>query len=410
MNDIFIQIASYRDPELKPTIKDLLSNADNPQNLKICIAHQHSKDDQWDNLDDYKDDERFLILDIDYKDSKGACWARNLIQQEYNDEKYTLQLDSHHRFVKGWDTKCIDMLEGLRKKGHKKPLLTSYIPSYNPENDPEERVDNAWAMKFDRFTPEGIIFFLPYYVEKDITEPIPARFYSAHFCFTDGIFCKEVQHDPEMYFHGEEISIAVRAWTWGYDLFHPNEVIAWHEYTRKDRTKHWDDDKDWVNKNTKTHSRVRKLLGVDGEVCTPCNRNSFGRYFFGEERTLEDWQRVMGIRFKDRSIQEAVLNNLIPQERDEPYNPKFRHPLEFNRSRLTCDDYTFAAAIFEDEKGNQLWREDVQADTVNGWLNQEHIILWKEYNGPKPYKWIVWPHSKSKGWVDRIEVSLVTKN
>ncbi len=86
-----------------------------------------------------------------------------------------------------------------------------------------------------------------------MTEPIPARFYSAHFAFTVGQFCKEVPHDPEYYFHGEEISIAVRAYTWGYDLFHPHKVIAWHEYTRKGRTKQWDDDKEWWEKNIKCH-------------------------------------------------------------------------------------------------------------------------------------------------------------
>ena len=35
---IFVQIASYRDPELRPTIKDMLDNAKWPENLRICIA------------------------------------------------------------------------------------------------------------------------------------------------------------------------------------------------------------------------------------------------------------------------------------------------------------------------------------------------------------------------------------
>ena len=406
MKSIFIQIASYRDAELKPTLKDLLEKADNPKNLKICIAWQHSKEDEWDNLDEYKKDKRFNILDIPHTDSQGACWARNKIQQEYSGEKYTLQLDSHHRFVEGWDTKCINMLEGLRKKGHKKPLLTSYIPSYDPKNDPEGRVNVPWGMKFDRFIPEGAIFFLPYYLDRAPSDPIPARFYSGHFTFADGSFSEEVQHDPNLYFHGEEISIAVRAWTWGYDLFHPNEIIAWHEYTRAGRTKQWDDDKTWGDRNKKSHARVRTLLGVDGTPCTPCNRNSFGKYFLGEERTLEQWEDHMGIRFSDRSVQPSVLRNDIPMKRDEPFNQKFRHPLEFDSSKLTNTDYDFAAIIFEDEKGGLLFREDVDSATCNSWLKKDHIIIWKEYQGPKPYKWIIWPYSKSNGWVDKIDVVL----
>lgn len=405
MNTIFIQIASYRDVELKPTLKDLIEKADYPDNLKVCIAWQHSDDDSWDDLKEYENNNNFNIIDIPHTDSKGACWARNKIQQEYNGEKYTLQLDSHHRFVEGWDTICISMLEDLRKKGHNKPVLTSYIPSYDPKNDPEGRVQVPWGMKFDRFIPEGAIFFLPYEIE-NAEEPIPARFYSGHFTFADGSFAEEVQHDPELYFHGEEISIAVRAWTCGYDLFHPNKVIAWHEYTRAGRTKQWDDDKKWFDKNKISHARVRKLLGVDGEVCTPCNRNSFGKYFLGEQRSLGDWEKHMGIKFKNRSVQNAVLKNMPPEIRNEPFYQKFKHPLEFNRKMLTHEDYSFASIIFEDSEKNIIFREDVNEKECERWLTMDHILLWKEYQGPKPYKWIIWPYSKSKGWVDKIEVNL----
>lgn len=82
---IFIQIASYRDPQLVPTIKDCIKNAKNPKKLVFSIAWQHSTEDLWDNLDEFKDDKRFKVVDIDYKESKGACWARNQLQQNYKD-------------------------------------------------------------------------------------------------------------------------------------------------------------------------------------------------------------------------------------------------------------------------------------------------------------------------------------
>jgi hypothetical protein len=37
-NLIFVQIASYRDPELVPTIKDCISKAKNPENLVFGIC------------------------------------------------------------------------------------------------------------------------------------------------------------------------------------------------------------------------------------------------------------------------------------------------------------------------------------------------------------------------------------
>lgn len=398
MSNIFVQIAAYRDPQLIPTLEDLIDKADSPDELRICIAHQYSDEDEWDNLDKFRDDDRFVILDIPYKESQGACWARNKIQQEYADETYTLQLDSHHRFVEGWDTECINMLKGLQEDGHEKPLITSYIPSFDPNNDPQGRVNTPWGMGWDRFIPEGAIFFLPYYMEEQ-DKPKMGRFYSAHFAFTLGQFCKEVPHDPNYYFHGEEISIAVRAWTWGYDIFHPHKVLAWHEYTRVGRTKQWDDDNTWIDRNNKSHQRNRKLLGVDGEVAD----FDFGEYGLGKVRSLEQWEQTMGIRFRDRAIQASIKQNGEPKVSDEEFYPLFKHPLEFSRDRLTCDDYEWFAIIFEDEQGQQLYRRDEQNANI---LKEKNIMIWEEYQGPTPHKWVVWPYSKSKGWVDKIEVTL----
>ena len=80
---IFIQIASYRDPQLLPTLRDCISKSKNPDNLVFSISWQHSVEDEWDNLKEFDGDGRFKIIDIDYKDSKGACWARNKLQQQY---------------------------------------------------------------------------------------------------------------------------------------------------------------------------------------------------------------------------------------------------------------------------------------------------------------------------------------
>ena len=169
-NQIFIQIASYRDPELLPTIRDCIANAEFPENLKFCIGWQRAENDT---LEEFAEDPRFIILSVPYQETKGCCWMRNKIQECYNGEKYTLQLDSHHRFAKNWDTTLINMFTYLQKKGHKKPLITGYVPSYNPENDPQERVLTPWKINFDRITEDGQTLFIPAYIDnhKDLTEP-----------------------------------------------------------------------------------------------------------------------------------------------------------------------------------------------------------------------------------------------
>jgi hypothetical protein len=51
MNTIFVQIASFRDPELNPTIKNLLQNAKYPENIRFGICNQYNPEDVF-NIDE----------------------------------------------------------------------------------------------------------------------------------------------------------------------------------------------------------------------------------------------------------------------------------------------------------------------------------------------------------------------
>jgi hypothetical protein len=412
---IFIQIASYRDPELVKTVKSAIENSKNPKNLVFGIARQFHPDDKFDDLSEYKNDKRFRILDIPYLESQGACWARNQIQQLYKNEKYTLQIDSHMRFAPNWDEEMINMIKQLQNKGHKKPLLTGYVSSFDPDNDPQGRVQDPWRMVFDRFIPEGAVFFLPETIPgwQDLTEPVTSRFYSAHFCFTLGEFSVEVQHDPEYYFHGEEISIAARAYTWGYDLFHPHKTLIWHEYTRKGRTKQWDDDKKWVERNNRCHKKNRALFGMDNEE--PMDH---GKYGFGTVRTLRDYEKYSGLLFSRRAIQQETIDKKYPpniysysseEEWMNSFASIFKHCIDIGYSQVPENDYDFWAVAFHDENDNTLFRKDADANEIVRMKNDPdgYCKVWREFQTTvKPKYWVVWPHSLSKGWGERITGNL----
>ena len=409
---IFIQIASYRDPELVPTIKNCLENAKNPKNLVFGICRQYHPDDKFDNLEEFSNDNRFRIVNVLYDQAKGVCWARNLVQQLYNNEEYTLQIDSHMRFEKNWDETLIQMIQNLINNGYKKPLLTSYVSSYNPQNDPEGRVMVPWRMVFDKFIPEGAIFFLPEAIPnwQELKEPIPSRFYSAHFCFTLGEFSKEVQHDPDFYFHGEEISIAVRAYTHGYDLFHPHKVVCWHEYTRTNRTKHWDDHKEWWKLNEKSHYLNRSLFGMDGQE----RKGHDGKYGFGSVRTVRDYEKYAGVEFKKRAVQQYTLDKKYPpnpynytNEKDwlASFSTIFKYCIELEKNNFKHDDYDFWAIIFLDSTEKEVYRKDCEGFELKTLLNDvsNKINICREFNTTsKPVKWVVWAHSIRNGWVERL--------
>ena len=411
-NKIFIQIASYRDPELLPTIKDCIEKAKFPKNLVFSIAWQHSPDDKWDDLSEYKDDKRFRIIDIPYLKSEGVCWARHQLQQNYQGEEYTLQLDSHHRFTENWDAGLIDMYKDLQLKGYKKPLLTGYIPSYDPANDPGARIHIPWKMSFDRFAPEGVIHTIPESIDnfKELDTPVRARFYSAHFAFTTGKFVLEVPHDPNYYFHGEEHSISARAYTCGYDLFHPHKVLIWHEYTRRDKKKQWDDVTTWVAKNEGSFKRNRQLFQMDGEVRT----EEFGKYDFGKVRSLEDYEKFSGISFKRRSVQQYTLDHKDPpnpilegEAYEKSFVSMFRHCIDVGYNLVPEKDYEFWVVAFhrEGEGDTTLYRKDADKNEIAGFFQDpdKYCKIWRQFETSiKPSYWVVWPFSTSKGWCERL--------
>lgn len=413
---IFIQMAAYRDPELIPTITDAIARAADPRRLHFCVAWQHGDELAREAFAPLESKARLTILDIPYADSQGACWARHRIQQEYDGEDFTLHLDSHHRFVDGWDRVCIEMLEGLQASGVAKPLLTAYLPSFDPQDDPAARQPDPWHLTFDRFIPEGPIFFRPAAIPgwQDLQAPTRSRFFSAHFAFTLGAFARDVQHNPEFYFHGEEITLAVRAFTHGYDLFHPHRLVAWHEYTRRGRTKHWDDHAStWGARNVSTHVQCRRLFGMDEFRDDPAAvaEEQRGPYGFGRVRSLEDYERYAGISFGRRAITDAVLHSREPSpddNREPSYDafvattiPRFKHCIDVGYDRVPLDDYDYWVVSFKDARGEELFRQDVLPDEIAQMRADPdgYCKIWREFNtDEQPRTWVVWPHSASQGW------------
>ena len=289
MSTIFVQIASYRDQQLIPTIRDLLQNAAHPENITFGICWQH---DETESLDEFKNDTRFRIMDVPHQESKGCCWARNLTQTLYAGETYTMQIDSHMRFIPNWDQECVHMMEHLRLRGYTKPILTGYPPSFFPEHDPEKRMKFPIRVKFEKFYEQGAVNLTPELLEgwERLTAPITAKYFSAGFCFADGSFVQDVPYDPNLFFRGEEITMTIRAYTHGYDFFHPHKIILWHEYTRPKAPK---------NNNaalmTQAHHRTNVFLGLSGENCDSID---FGAYGMGHVRTFADYEAFVGINFK----------------------------------------------------------------------------------------------------------------
>jgi hypothetical protein len=60
---------------------------------------------------------------------------------------------------------------------------------------------------------------------------------------------------------------------------------------------------------------------------------------------------------------------------------------------------------FHNAKDETLYRLDAGPDEINRMKNDPdgYCKVWREFNASeKPTYWVVWPHSTSKGWCDRL--------
>jgi hypothetical protein len=399
----FVSVAAYRDPDLAPTIADCIAKARDPDRLRFGICWQHGPDDA--RCDQFTGPQ-FAVLDVDWRMSKGACWARAEIMKLYGAEDWYLQLDSHHRFVQDWDAKLI---EQMALADSAKPVLSTYAAGFTPgaEADAAEQVT---TLEIDRFTTEGLVLLKPAAVAEPPEVPSRARFVSAHFLFAPGSFVHEVPYDPELYFLGEEITLAVRAFTHGYDLFHPARHILWHEYTRANGTRHWDDHTHERGAEVAWHERDAVSLAKGGRLLT---EPWVGRDGVGSARSVAEYEAYAGVSFRHRRAQDYTQRGHEPPnpsadphwaERIKDHKIEMRVELDKLPPAAIQDPVLWYVGV-HDGADKEIYRRDAEPAELARLLADggDSVTLVREFHSEQtPTSWTVLPYSASQGWLDRI--------
>lgn len=284
-----MQIPAYRDDELGPTLRDLYGKARRTDRLRTVVLWQ--KDAGEDLPGDVLALPDLTVLACRHEESRGPNWARSILQQEAGDEELTLLLDSHHRFVPGWDELAVGMYRRLRDAGVRKPLLTAYLPSYTPGGGRESRRGDVYKM-YPWKREAGMLTRLTSYPVlgwRDMQDPMPAEYLSLHFVLAGREFNDEIFFDPRVYFFGDEVATGLRAYTHGWDLFHPHRIIGWHAYDRSSRRPHWETHPDWYGQHLRSLEQLRSLF-TDYAGRSP---------LLGSARGIEDYEKHIMHRLVD---------------------------------------------------------------------------------------------------------------
>lgn len=292
---IFVPIASYRDAELPWTIRDLRKKAAYPERVKVGVCWQFiSPDDDHHFRFPFPPDE-VRVRAYDARSSKGACWARAIAHGLREDEEYVLQVDSHMRFHQGWDEALLAELAACPSR---RAALSTYPAPYQPPDD--MMTCGTFELAPRAFDAAGILTFQGRPINS--TRPVPTAFVAGGFIFAPAQMFVEVPYDPRVYFIGEEVSYAARAWTSGWDIYAPSRCVVHHYYGRGRDPKHWGDHSGWHDTNSVSLRRVRHVLRLASESNAAITDATDGPLGLGVARSLADYQRFAGVDLARRVI------------------------------------------------------------------------------------------------------------
>lgn len=115
-----------------------------------------------------------------------------------------------------------------------------------------------------------------------------------------------------MLFQGEEIEMAVRAWTFGYDFYAPRASVAFHPYSRKSKPHmFWENGPKHRGEEARSAARAAGIIHMappkpgDPQEQAPeqhAATGDVGRYGLGSRRSAEDFMRIFGLDVQSRTV------------------------------------------------------------------------------------------------------------
>jgi [Skp1-protein]-hydroxyproline N-acetylglucosaminyltransferase len=337
-NTIFVSIASYRDNVCTKTVESLYEMADNPNRVFIGLCQQNNKNEDPECITDdirNKYSNNIRIIRIPYFDAKGPTWARYLCSTLWDGEEYYFQIDSHTKFIKSWDTICINMINLIINCGLSlKPVISHYPKEYEAyENYNPNEKNNVPRMCKSFFNKRDMLSFMGAEIINTNNIPYNTPYLASGMFFCKSSFLNELPYDPNLdyLFVGEEILHSIRFYTNGWDIYTPTENIIFHEYERKDKPKIWTDNPYYSD--LPAFNKVKYYIGLieekEKDNLDKHIGNNLDKYGLGTVRSLEDYYRFTGIDIVNKKVYTNFCKENNKANEDDIYNSnEHNHKIE----------------------------------------------------------------------------------
>lgn len=306
MKKIFVNICSYRDKLLAPTIESLIENESGRNKITYGVFEQTKLEDslltKYPHLVKNKQI-RYKRIDPEYSD--GVVWARAINSMQIYDEEFQYQIDSHMLFDKSWDNYLInDYMQGCRDLGHDKVLLSAGTKNFDLDGNQITKHtltdDISVKLGYYQFNKNMRLYAHgPWISSPEKLQP------SIHICagnfFAPSKWVKEVGYNTNIYFDGEEQMLVLSSFIKGYKILTQRRVKCYH-YLRS------------ANWETKQHinpviDAFRIKMNEDR------SEKELSNFIYSvDESILNEFKKVMGVDLINRKLEErAISRHIKPQ-------------------------------------------------------------------------------------------------
>lgn len=330
---IYCSVASYRDPECTGSVEDLYARAEFPERIRVAILDQRVNGDPVCSqpatpcevdpaqaLCKYK--HLIDVFEMDAVLAVGPVFARHLAHRHYRGEYFAMQIDSHVRFTEHWDSDIV----GQWKSAHNEmAVLSTYLSDIIGSIDPAthagihkgrpimcqsdyEGTGNYKHLRHGQ-QPEG---------EAGIKgQPTLHPFWAAGFSFARGHFVVQVPYDQHlpMVFQGEEISIGLRGFSYGYDYYAAERSVCFHMYAIKENEQRrkkvplfWENSNLYQGAGQRAMKRLNTIIGMGNFPESEWSHDEVHKYGLGKVRKVEKFFKVFGIHIQKQTVEQHLCS------------------------------------------------------------------------------------------------------
>lgn len=329
---IYVSISSFRDWRCRVTIESIFGRAKYPDRIRVGVVDQTSPDfdpscdvaispcDTHPNQALCKYHQNIDVYELEASLAVGPTFARHIGNRMYRGEYYALQIDAHTTFVQDWDADIITQFEEAKND---MAVLSTYL------FDAEGSIDlnTGSSIRQSRYLICNAVYKgigLDRRLHHDISEqpegvprirgsPQLQPYWSADFSFSRGHFILTVPYDPHLPMvekEDEEISMAIRAFTHGYDFYAPERNVCFHNSYDTEGAptpRSFSENAElYIGKHTPSIERLLGLIGMGSDAMW--NTNDKDLYGVGKVRVVAKFFTCFGIHVGEKITEHKLCD------------------------------------------------------------------------------------------------------